>query len=89
MLSAGIEVSRYLQTEDTGARHEGKNGYCTYIGNELFAWFKSTQSKSWINFWSCCGQTIRIMWSMWGRWSIGSIRVTEGQDRLIRKPRWQ
>ena len=50
MLSAGIEVSRYLQTEDTSAHHEGKNGYCTYIGNELFAWFKSTQSKSWINF---------------------------------------
>jgi hypothetical protein len=40
VLSAGNEVSRYLQPDDTGARHEGKNGYCTYIGNELFAWFK-------------------------------------------------
>jgi hypothetical protein len=50
VLSAGIEVSRYLQTDDTGARHEGKNGYCTYIGNDLFAWFKSTQSKSRVNF---------------------------------------
>ena len=50
VLSVGIEVSRYLQTDDTGARHEGKNGYCTYIGNDLFAWFKSTQSKSRVNF---------------------------------------
>ena len=50
VLAVGIEVSRYLQTDDTGARHEGKNGYCTYIGNELFAWFKSTQSKSRVNF---------------------------------------
>jgi hypothetical protein len=50
LLSAGIEVSRYLQTDDTGARHRGKNGYCTYIGNELFAWFESTQSKSRVNF---------------------------------------
>ena len=50
LLEAGKEVSRYLQTDDTGARHKGKNGYCTYIGNELFAWFESTESKSRVNF---------------------------------------
>jgi hypothetical protein len=36
--------------DDTGARHKGKNGYCTHIGNEWFAWFESTESKSRINF---------------------------------------
>ncbi|MDP2427487.1 MAG: hypothetical protein Q8N29_11835, partial [Methylobacter sp.] len=36
--------------------HDGKNGYCTHIGNELFAWFSSTESKSRINFLSCLGQ---------------------------------
>ena len=50
ILQAGCEVSDYLQTDDTGARHQGKNGYCTYIGNELFAWFESTASKSRVNF---------------------------------------
>jgi len=50
ILSAGIEVSDYLQTDDTGARHQGKNGYCTYVGNDLGAMFKSTESKSRINF---------------------------------------
>jgi hypothetical protein len=50
LLRAGIEVSSYLQTDDTGARHDGKNGYCTYVGNELFAWFASTESKSRTNF---------------------------------------
>lgn len=50
ILSVGKEVSGHLQTDDTGARHKGKNGYCTYIGNDLFAWFKSTESKSRINF---------------------------------------
>jgi transposase IS66 family protein len=50
LLVVGKEVSRYLQTDDTGARHQGKNGYCTYIGNELFAWFASTKSKSRVNF---------------------------------------
>ncbi len=32
------------------ARHEGKNGYCTVIGNQHFAWFGTTRSKSRKNF---------------------------------------
>ena len=36
--------------EDTEARHRGQNGYCTYLGNEVFAWFASTESKSRRNF---------------------------------------
>jgi len=50
ILRVGLEVSSYVNVDDTGARHQGKNGYCTHIGNELFAWFASTQSKSRINF---------------------------------------
>lgn len=50
ILRTGLEVSSYVNVDDTGARHKGKNGHCTYIGNELFAWFESTASKSRINF---------------------------------------
>ena len=50
ILRVGLEVSRYMHVDDTGARHQGKNGYCTYVGNELFAYFESTGSKSRINF---------------------------------------
>lgn len=50
ILAAGLEVSAYINVDDTGARHKGKNGYCTHIGNESFAWFESTGSKSRINF---------------------------------------
>ena len=50
ILEKGLKFSRYIHTDDTGARHNGKNGYCTHIGNEHFAWFASTQSKSRINF---------------------------------------
>jgi hypothetical protein len=50
ILSMGLKVSAYINVDDTGARHDGKNGYCTHIGNELFAWFQSTESKSRINF---------------------------------------
>jgi hypothetical protein len=50
ILATGLEVSSYINVDDTGARHQGKNGYCTHIGNEWFAWFESTFSKSRINF---------------------------------------
>jgi len=50
VLCAGLDVSGYINVDDTGARHAGKNGYCTHIGNDLFAWFESTASKSRINF---------------------------------------
>jgi Transposase IS66 family len=50
LLPAGLEVSTYVQVDDTGARHQGRNGYCTHIGNDLFATFESTGSKSRLNF---------------------------------------
>ena len=50
LLVAGLEVSGFITVDDSGARHQGKNGYVTQIGNELFAWFSSTESKSRINF---------------------------------------
>ena len=50
ILSVGLQVSGYINVDDTGARHQGNNGYCTHIGNESFSWFESTGSKSRINF---------------------------------------
>jgi hypothetical protein len=50
ILEVGLRVSGHIHVDDTGARHKGKNGYCTHIGNEWFAWFASTDSKSRINF---------------------------------------
>lgn len=50
ILAAGLSESSYVGTDDTGARHQGKNGYCTALGNDLFAFFESTNSKSRLNF---------------------------------------
>jgi hypothetical protein len=47
---AGLETASYVGTDDTGARHQGHNGYCTVIGNDLFACFESTNTKSRLNF---------------------------------------
>ena len=50
VLNVGLQVSGYINVDDTGARHKGKNGYCTHIGNESFSWFESTENKSRLNF---------------------------------------
>lgn len=50
ILDAGLKIFSYVSVDDTGARHQGRNGYCTHIGNEFFSYFKSTESKSRINF---------------------------------------
>ncbi len=50
ILKAGLALSDYVTVDDSGARHKGVNGYVTQIGNEYFAWFESTGSKSRVNF---------------------------------------
>ena len=50
VLAAGLQTAAYIGVDDTGSRHQGKNGYCTAIGNDLFAYFESTDSKSRLNF---------------------------------------
>jgi len=46
VLKMGLACSSYVHTDDTGARHQGKNGYCTVIGNDWFTYFSSSDSKS-------------------------------------------
>jgi hypothetical protein len=50
LLRVGLAVSAQIHGDDTGARHQGKNGYGTPIGNDFFAWVASTDRKSRINF---------------------------------------
>ena len=50
VLRAGLESAGWITVDDTGARHKAVNGVCTQIGNDHFAWFGSTASKSRLNF---------------------------------------
>jgi hypothetical protein len=50
LLPAGIMAQNQIQTDDTGARHKGKNQYTNVIGNDLFTVFNTTDSKNRINF---------------------------------------
>jgi hypothetical protein len=50
VLRAGLETAAWVSVDDTGARHRGANAVCTQIGNDNFAWFGTTGSKSRLNF---------------------------------------
>jgi hypothetical protein len=50
VLRAGLAHGDWISVDDTGARHQGKNGFCTQIGNDAFTFFATTGSKSRANF---------------------------------------
>jgi hypothetical protein len=50
VLRAGLQAADWISVDDTGARHRGANAVCTQIGNDAFAWFGTTNSKSRLNF---------------------------------------
>ncbi len=50
VLRAGLQTAGWITVDDTGARHKATNGFCTQIGNDNFAWFGTTNSKSRLNF---------------------------------------
>ena len=50
VLRAGLETASWITVDDTGARHKAMNGVCPQIGNNHFAWFATTGSKSRLNF---------------------------------------
>jgi hypothetical protein len=50
VLRAGLQTAAWITVDDTGARHAGRNGFCTQIGNDDFTWFGTRASKSRLNF---------------------------------------
>ena len=50
VLRTGLETAKWVSVDDTGARHQAKNGFCTQIGDDRFTAFRTTGSKSRLNF---------------------------------------
>src|SRR5918993_2137011 len=50
VLRAGLAAASWISVDDTGARHQHRNGVCTQLGNDHFAAFATTRSKSRLNF---------------------------------------
>jgi hypothetical protein len=98
VLWAGLTASSYLGTDDTGARHRGQNGYCTALGNELFAYFESTNSKSRLNFLQvlhgqqrhyAINETALAYWERQKLATAVVAQLTQGPLELVSEPAWQ
>jgi len=98
VLAAGLAESSYIGTDDTGARHQGKNGVCTAIGNDLFAYFESTNSKSRLNFLQVLQGSQRdyttneIAVAYWERQELARAlveRLAQGTREFVGEHSWQ
>ena len=98
ILAAGLAESSYIGTDDTGARHQGKNGFCTAIGNDLFAYFESTDSKSRLNFLQVLQGSQRdyaineITLAYWERQKLAAALVEQlrqGTQEFVGEQAWQ
>lgn len=50
VLHAGLASAAYVTVDDTGARHARDNFHTTHIGNTHFTVFRTTKTKSRLNF---------------------------------------
>jgi hypothetical protein len=98
VLAAALAESSYVGTDDTGARHRGHNGYCTVLGNDLFAYFESTDSKSRLNFLHVLQGSQRdyavneIALAYWERQQLAAALVgqlTQGPQAFAGEAAWQ
>lgn len=98
VLTAGLVVSSYVGVDDTGARHQGHNGYCTALGNDLFAYFESTDRKSRLNFLqvlrgASSGYAINaVTLAYWARQELASAVVEQlrvGPQHFVAAAAWQ
>jgi hypothetical protein len=98
VLVAGLTTSSYIGTDDTGARHQGQNGYCTAIGNDYFAYFESTDCKSRLNFLQVLQGSQRayvindMSLAYWERQKLAAAIVellTQGPQEFASEQAWQ
>jgi hypothetical protein len=98
ILAAGLTETSYIHTDDTGARHRGQNGYCTVIGNDLFACFESTNHKSRLDFLRSLQGDRRdyvvneIAVAYWERQELAAAvvrQLTDGTQAFVGEHAWQ
>jgi hypothetical protein len=95
---AGLATASYIGVDDTGARHQGCNGVCTAIGNDLFVCFESTDSKSRLNFLQVLHGSQRLYaiqettLAYWKRQELPAAlvdKLSQGPQEFPSEPAWQ
>jgi Transposase IS66 family len=98
VLQVGLVVSTYIGVDDTGARHQGQNGYSTVVGNDWFTYFASTASKSRLNFLQVLqgpqrdyviNQAARDYWEKYALAAAIVAKLTEGPQHFTEEAAWQ
>ena len=98
VLQVGLVVSTYIGVDDTGARHQGQNGYCTVVGNDWFTYFESTASKSRLNFLQVLQgpqrdyviyQAARDYWEKYALAAAIVAKLSAGPLHFSEEPAWQ
>jgi len=98
VLAAGLTTATYIGTDDTGARHQGKNGFTTAIGNDLFAYFETTDSKSRLNFLHVLqgdlrtyviNETALVYWNQQGLSEVLLNNLTKGPREFAGEEAWK
>jgi len=79
ILHTGLETAAWVTVDDTGARHKAVNGSCTQIGNDRFAWFGTTGSKSRLNF-------LELLRAGHGDYTINAEALAYLRDRALSGP---
>jgi hypothetical protein len=96
--TAGLQTASYIGTDDTGARHQGRNGYCTVICNDLFTCFESTDSKSRLNFLQVLHGSQRLYainettLEYWEQQELPAAvveKLSQGPQQFTKEPSWQ
>jgi hypothetical protein len=99
LLTAGIAANGQVKVDDTGARHRGKNGYSTIIGNEFFTYIVSTTSKSRANFlrilhgdeprYLVNEDTADYIETLKPSYWLGNYVLLQARDRSMNKAAWE
>jgi Transposase IS66 family len=98
LLQVGLVVSSYIGVDDTGARHQGQNGYCTVVGNDWFTYFESTASKSRLNFLQVLqggqrayvlNQAARDYWQAYELAAAVVAKLSQGPQHFTEETAWQ
>src|SRR3954464_12084244 len=75
----GLARAAWITVDAPGARHKAANGTCTQIGNDHFAWFGTTASKSRLNF-------LELLRAGHGEYVINAEALTYMRDRGLSGP---
>ena len=97
VLRAGVAGAQWLSVDDTGGRHEGRASPCTSLGNDRFCIFRTTRSKSRLNFIDllCSGLEDHVInahtlqyWQDHALVKRAHEQLSEGESRFLNTRAW-